>query len=83
MNKNLSDKLNSLSPKEKSIFYTKLMNILNDRYSCFAYGGVNDKEYSDLPEEKLEKIKERVYEETFNYKIFRRICSLKFHYFVN
>jgi hypothetical protein len=69
MNNNLSDKLNSLSPKERYCFFKRLNNVLNDRYSCFVYGGTNNNEYSSMPKEKIEEIKNNLYEEMFNHLI--------------
>lgn len=83
MKKELYIKLNTLSQREKSFFYKRLMSVLNDRYSCFAYGGMTDEEYSNLPLGKLEKIEEKVYEEMFNHLMPKKVCSLNFHYFSN
>lgn len=41
------------------------MDVLNDKYSCFVYGGVNRKEYANPPKEKIEKIKLNLYQEMF------------------
>ncbi len=61
----LESRLKSLAPEEKDMFYERLLIILNDRYSCFAYGGVTNKEYSKIPQEKLEKIKFNLYRDMF------------------
>ncbi len=64
-NINLSSKLCSLSREERNYFNKRLMDVLNDKYSCFVYGGVNRKEYANPPKEKIEKIKLNLYQEMF------------------
>lgn len=62
---NLSSKLCSLSKEERNYFNKRFMDVLNDKYSCFVYGGVNRKEYANPPKEKIEKIKLNLYQEMF------------------
>jgi len=54
-----------LSREERNYFNKRLMDVLNDKYSCFVYGGVNRKEYANPPKEKIEKIKLNLYQEMF------------------
>lgn len=76
MKEELCNKINSLSPRDKKCFFNGFYDILNDRWSCFYYGGINDHEYSNLPKDKLDVIKEKLYEEMFCYTTFPRISML-------
>ncbi len=51
--------------EDRRDFNKRLVNILNDRYSSFIYGGVEGKEYADPPEQKKYRIKENLYNEMF------------------
>jgi len=57
MDNYLLPRLDSLSDEERHLFYKRLTDILNDRYSCFVYGGMNNFEYATMPKNKLERIK--------------------------
>jgi hypothetical protein len=61
LEENLSDKINSLSEKNMMLFYERLYDILEDRFSSLIYGGITKKEYSNPPRDKIEKIKEKLY----------------------
>jgi uncharacterized protein (UPF0305 family) len=65
MNKDLSVKLGSLPERERNHFYARLIDVLNDRYSCFKYGSMNNREYASMPKEKLERLKINLYHEMF------------------
>ncbi len=65
MDNSLLARLGSLSDKERYLFYKRLTDILNDRYSCFVYGGMNDLEYATMPKKKLERLEVNVYNHMF------------------
>lgn len=65
MDKSLSDKITSLSPRNRNCFFHRLYNVLNDRYSSFKYG-IKGKDYNNLPKEKVEGVEKKIYEEMFN-----------------
>lgn len=60
----LSDKISSLQKEQQKVIYTRLIDILEDRFSSLLYGGITSKEFPDPPAEKVEKIKERLYLES-------------------
>ena len=66
MDNSLLARLSSLSEKERHLFYTRLTNILNDKYSCFIYGGMNSSEYATMPKDKLELLEINLYNHMFN-----------------
>lgn len=66
MDNSLLARLGSLSEKERHLFYTRLTNILNDKYSCFIYGGMNNLEYATMPKDKLEILEINLYNHMFN-----------------
>ena len=68
MKKELSDKISKLSIRNQNCFYCRLYDILNNRQESFTYG-LSGKDYTTLPQEKVEKIEEKVYEEMFGEKI--------------
>ena len=70
MDKKLSERLNSLPLKERRRFYRRLMDVLNDRYSSFVYGGISKKEYATLPKEKVERVENIIYQELFGGELF-------------
>lgn len=70
MDKKLSERLNSLPLKERRRFYKRLMDVLNDRYSSFVYGGISRKEYSTLPSDKVERVEKIIYQELFGGEVF-------------
>lgn len=61
----LENKINSLPARDKCLFYKRFTDLLNDRYSCYVYGGVTSKEYATLPKEKLKRIVINLYNEMF------------------
>jgi len=65
MDNSLLARLGSLSEKERHLFYTRLTNILNDKYSCFIYGGMNNLEYATMPKDKLEILEIYLYNHMF------------------
>ena len=65
MDNDLLSRLDSLSNKERHLFYKRLTEVLNDRYSCFVYGGMNNFEYATMPKNKLERIKINLYNHMF------------------
>jgi hypothetical protein len=73
MNSNLCNKLDSLSPKDRSCFFNKVAGILSDEVcSCYFYG-LSREEYVNPPKEKIEAVEERIYEEMFGSKILSKI----------
>jgi hypothetical protein len=62
---NVSSKICSLSKEKRCYFNKRLMEVLNDKYSCFVYGGINRKEYASLSQDKIEKVKINLYKEMF------------------
>jgi len=67
MKKELSDRISKLSVRNQNCFYYRLHDILNDRKESFTYG-LSGKDYVNLPQEKLENVEEKVYEELFGEK---------------
>ncbi len=65
MDNSLLARLGSLSYKERYLFYKRLNDILNDRYSCFVYGGMNNDEYATMPKNKLERLEVNLYNHMF------------------
>jgi hypothetical protein len=73
MKKELCDKIDSLSGPDTIKYYRRLNNVLNDRYSSFLYGGMDNKDYANFSvdksaHDKLEIIEQKVYEEMFEGK---------------
>ncbi len=66
MDNSLLARLGSLSEKERHLFYTRLTNVVNDKYSCFIYGGMNNLEYATMPKDKLEILEINLYNHIFN-----------------
>ncbi len=62
---NLTIKLRSLTKRELYDFSRRFMDVLNDKYSCFVYGGINGKDYADITPDKVQKIKINLYNEMF------------------
>lgn len=60
-NNELSDKIISLQENQQKVFYERLLDVLEDRYSSLIYGGITSKEFPNPPKEKVEKIKEKLY----------------------
>lgn len=60
-NKELSNKISSLQEDKQKVFYSRLLDVLEDRHSSLLYGGITSKEFPNPPAEKIETIKERLY----------------------
>ena len=69
MEKTLQEKINDLSNEQRRIYKEKLIGICEFRDLCISYGA---KDSINLPQEDIETIKKRLYEEEFGsgrYKI--------------
>lgn len=67
MKKELSDKISKLSVRNQNCFYYRLHDVLNDKHESFLYG-LSEKDYANLPQEKVENVEKKVYEEMFGEK---------------
>lgn len=65
MDNSLLARLSSLSEKERHLFYRRLTEVLNDKYSCFIYGGMNNQDYANIPKDKLERLETNLYNNMF------------------
>lgn len=65
MDNSLLARLGSLSDKERYLFYKRLANVLNDKYSCFLYGGMNNNDYANIPKDKLQILEINLYNHMF------------------
>lgn len=63
VNTELSNKISSLQEDQQNVLYTRLRDILEDRYTSLIYGGITSKEFPNPPAEKVEIIKEILYSE--------------------
>jgi len=63
VNTELSNKISSLQENQQKVFYARLLDVLEDRYTSLIYGGITSKEFPNPPAEKVEIIKEILYSE--------------------
>jgi hypothetical protein len=66
VNTELSNKISSLQENQQKVFYARLLDVLEDRYTSLIYGGITSKEFPNPPAEKVEIIKEILYSDPDN-----------------
>jgi hypothetical protein len=64
-NKSIDKKIDNLSNDKQATYYDKLLGILEFRDLAVKYG-VNEEDFADLPEDQMQLVKQRLYNEMFN-----------------
>ena len=64
MTKTINEKIGDLSSKDQERFWSELDLVVGDRYTSAKYGLIG-KDYAFLPSEKVQEVKEKLYQEMF------------------